>query len=241
MRFLLNGRLFWGLLVVAGGVVLLAYQFGLIDLDIAYLITHLWPVVLIYFGVAGLIEAVSRAGRDDRGQTRGLLLGTALINGVIAAAGVVQLGHLNGLWATNATWLWSLVLPGALIVGGVHLLQGGLQRPGARTHWAVMGGGKLGRGAWQLSDLAVVSVMGGAEIDLSQAILPESGDVQIDLWSIMGGSTLRLPPHLSFTLEEVAIMGGTRADGGSATHPAAAPAVRIRSFSFMGGSKIVRE
>ncbi len=248
MRYLYNARLFWGLLLVIGGAILLLNQAGVTAIDLGDTIQTFWPVILIYFGAVGLIDTLIRAGRSDRGEVRGLLWGTALVNGVITIAGALQLGFLLGLWVTDAGWLWSLVVPAILIIGGLRLLQSGTGRPGARTHWAVMGGGKIGRGEWQLSDLAVVAFMGGSDIDLSQATVPETGDVQIDLWSVMGGSTLRIPPHLSYTLEEVAIMGGTGTEheGGGGlidyrvTGDGSRPVLRIRSFSLMGGSKIKR-
>lgn len=248
MRSFLNGRLFWGIAIIGGGVALLLNQFGVVDLDPGDLVRRFWPTILVYFGALGLGDAVQRGMQTVGGERRGLLWGTALVNGLLLVAGLVEMGNANGWFSFRLNWAWSLLAPAVLILIGLRMLSGGLSRPGSRTLWSIMGGQKLAPVDWQMTDLAVVNFMGGAEIDLTRARLPESGEVLIDLYDFMGGTEIRLPAHLAFTCEGVAIMGGSGfgedAGGGlvdyRVTQGGSGPLVRIRSFSIVGGSKIVQ-
>ena len=101
----------------------------------------------------------------------------------------------------------------------------------------IMGGGDH-KGRWRVpARMTVVNVMGGADLDLRDAVL-EAPEVEITVWSLMGGSTITVPEGVHVELGGYALMGGNdlRLEGG---RPApGAPVVRVRAWSLMGGTDV---
>jgi hypothetical protein len=103
---------------------------------------------------------------------------------------------------------------------------------------AVMGGAHR-RGRFRLGARTnVITVMGGANIDLRQAEL-EGPDVTITVLSVMGGSNLVVPEGIDVDLSGLSIMGGRNYRPGRQPLPPGAPVVRVRAFVVMGGVSVV--
>jgi hypothetical protein len=113
-------------------------------------------------------------------------------------------------------------------------------RRSASAKWvvAVMGGADR-RGRFRLgAQTNVVTVMGGANIDLRQAEL-EGPDVTITVVSVMGGTNIIVPEGVDVDLTGFSIMGGRSYRRGRKPVPPGAPVVRVRAFSIMGGVSVV--
>ena len=80
---------------------------------------------------------------------------------------------------------------------------------GEGTKWVVSvmsGSDRAGR--WRLGrEVAVVNVMGGADIDLNDAELTSERTV-LTVFSLMGGSTVYVPDGLNVEVSEFSVMGG---------------------------------
>jgi hypothetical protein len=112
------------------------------------------------------------------------------------------------------------------------------RRVAAKWIVAVMGGAHR-RGRFRLgAQTNVVTIMGGANIDLRQAEL-EGPEVTITVLSIMGGAHLIVPEGVDVELTGVSIMGGKDYRPGKNPLPPAAPVVRVRGYSVMGGISVV--
>jgi hypothetical protein len=101
----------------------------------------------------------------------------------------------------------------------------------------ILGGGDR-RGRWRVpARLTVVNVMGGADLDLREAVL-DGPEVEITVWSVMGGSDVIVPKGVHVELEGFALLGGNslRLEGPPA--PPGAPVVRVRAWSLMGGTDV---
>lgn len=48
-------RIIWGLVLVTAGVLYLLNQLGFIDIDLAYMFSTYWPVILIFYGLVGFV------------------------------------------------------------------------------------------------------------------------------------------------------------------------------------------
>lgn len=86
--------------------------------------------------------------------------------------------------------------------------------PGDSLDWMVdvMGGSKRG-GAWRVpSELRVITVMGGSEVDFSSAQF-SGRDVRVQLACIMGGVDIKIPEGVSVYSKVVSIMGGVETKG----------------------------
>jgi hypothetical protein len=116
--------------------------------------------------------------------------------------------------------------------------SGGL--PARATSSLVLGilGGGDRKGRWRVpSRMTVVNVMGGADLDLREAVL-DAPEVEITVWSLMGGSDVIVPEGVHVELEGFALMGGNDLRLESADAPPGAPVVRVRAWSLMGGTDV---
>jgi hypothetical protein len=113
--------------------------------------------------------------------------------------------------------------------------------PPARTTSAlvlgILGGGDR-RGRWRVpARMTVLNVMGGADLDLREAVL-DAPEVEISVWSFMGGSDVIVPEGVHVELEGFALLGGNRLRLEGPPPPAGAPVVRVRAWSLMGGTDV---
>jgi hypothetical protein len=109
---------------------------------------------------------------------------------------------------------------------------------GRRWIVAILGGGTHG-GRWRIgSRCTVVNVMGGADLDLTEAIV-EGAEIEIRVFSLMGGSTIVVPDGVNVEMGGFAFMGGNdlKTTGGARAQPGA-PSVRVRAYSVMGGTDV---
>jgi hypothetical protein len=80
----------------------------------------------------------------------------------------------------------------------------------------------------------VIAVMGGAEIDLREAILP-AGEIEIRVFTIMGGIEILVPPGLEVDVSGMAVMGAFDEERDPAPVTPGGPVVRVTGFALMAG------
>jgi hypothetical protein len=101
----------------------------------------------------------------------------------------------------------------------------------------ILGGGDR-KGRWRVpSRMTVVNVMGGADLDLREAVL-DAPEVEITVWSLMGGSDVIVPEGVHVELDGFALLGGNRLRLEGPSPPPGAPVVRVRAWSLMGGTDV---
>lgn len=101
-------------------------------------------------------------------------------------------------------------------------------------------GGDDRAGRWKLARKCwVINIMGGTDLDLRAATI--SGPVtEITVISIMGGSDITVPEGVEVEPGGFALLGGNDVRLADTPAPPGAPLMRIRAFSFMGGTDIKR-
>ena len=104
---------------------------------------------------------------------------------------------------------------------------------------AVMGGAAR-KGRWRPpARTNVLTLMGGAELDLREAELAE--DIVITAVALMGGIGITVPEGVSVELTGFALMGTNGGPNDKLPPLPGAPAIRVRAFSLMGGVGIERK
>lgn len=100
-------------------------------------------------------------------------------------------------------------------------------------------GGATQRGRWSIAErCTVVNVMGGADLDLTRAIVSDA-ETEITVLSVMGGSDIIVPDGVHVELTGFAVMGGNKLRLEDAPlPPPGAPVVRVRAYSVMGGTDV---
>jgi Domain of unknown function (DUF1707)/Cell wall-active antibiotics response 4TMS YvqF len=110
---------------------------------------------------------------------------------------------------------------------------------------AVFGGasrkgvGASRKGVWQVPPtIEVVTVCGGADIDLRDAILP-GREITIRAVSVFGGLSITVPPEMRVVDSGVAIFGGRDVSGESSEPEAPdSPVLRLQGTCVFGGVSV---
>jgi hypothetical protein len=126
--------------------------------------------------------------------------------------------------------------------GGVAAQGGGVVTPGSSggPTWHVSPiGGLSVSGPWRMGrHVVVIALIGGADLDLSQAELA-ARDVTLTKVSIIGGVNARIPHGIRVDASGLSLLGGTSVEGAPDPGPGA-PTIHIRAFSIIGGIRIRR-
>ncbi len=94
-------------------------------------------------------------------------------------------------------------------------------------------------GPWRMGrHVIVLSLVGGARLDLSQAELA-APDVTLTKVSLVGGVRARIPRGIRVEASGLSLIGGTQVEGAPDPGPGA-PTIHIRAFSVVGGIRIRR-
>ena len=104
---------------------------------------------------------------------------------------------------------------------------------------AIMGGAER-KGRWRPArQTNVVTIMGGAELDLREAELADG--VSITAVTVMGGIGIAVPEGVSVEMGGFAVMGANGGPRDKVPPLPNAPVVRVRAFSLMGGVGVERK
>lgn len=229
-----------GIVIVLAGAGWLLNNIGITDISIWPLIVKLWPLVIVYFGLSGLWQAMQ--------TPPSLFMG--IINVAVAAFGALLIANNYHLVDFSFGDLFSVVIPVIVIFFGLSLLFSERSLNRGTTQFAVMSGLELRhREPFSLKDQQLIALMGGGEVDLSNARL-EQEEVTLSCIAIMGSWEIKIPRGLKVEFQGLTLLGGIEAFGESMGGIAAQktvvdgeddwPLVRIRAQSIMGGIEIKR-
>ena len=127
-------------------------------------------------------------------------------------------------------------LPEDAGAAGTAVAERGPDKPS--WHISPIGGFSVS-GPWRMArQVIVVSLIGGAQLDLSQAQLAAK-EVTLTKVSLVGGVTVNVPPAIRVNASGFSLIGGTSVNAGPEPGPGA-PTVHIRAFSLVGGTRIYR-
>ncbi len=184
-----------GLIIIAIGLLWLLKNLGLADINIGKLIVTYWPVLLIIWGADSFRR---KTGKNNFG---------GIISGIILLGlGALFLSRNLGYYEFDVTAVWKVLFPLIVIFIGWSLLRGPLKTSGG-AHFAVMSGINLKSPGWKLESGSFIAFMGGADIDMTVASIPEEL-VELNLTAVMGGIDIRVPAGLEVEFEGTAILGG---------------------------------
>lgn len=113
--------------------------------------------------------------------------------------------------------------------------------PATRRLYGILGGDTLSGSVRLGRECRVINVMGGADLDLTDAVLTE-GELTIRVFSLWGGSNIHVPDGVHVEHHGVGVLGWDKVEPPAEGRepPPGAPVVRVRSVSIMGGTDIKR-
>jgi len=200
VRSNLSARLIIGLVIIGIGVLLFLGSLGVIDFTFREVLRS-WPAILV---AVGLVKIFSRVGAATR-----------VFGAVIATLGTLLL--LDKFHYLDFDW--KLMGPIALMSFGVIIvwraLAGGRARGAAETDAsatlntvAIMGGVNRKNTSQAFHGGEVTAVMGGAEIDLTQATPVPEGAV-LELFAMWGGIEITVSGDWTVENRVTPLMGGS--------------------------------
>jgi len=110
-------------------------------------------------------------------------------------------------------------------------------KAGSKTdvHVSLMGGTRL-EGQAVHEQTLTVSLIGGADIDLTGVDIPDSAELHITKLSLIGGVKLRVRPDVRVAVSGIRLGGVS--DEGPTT--AGGPTVRVNAWGLLGGVRVLR-
>jgi predicted membrane protein len=227
-----RGRWTFGLCVMAIGVLILLRNLHVVNISLGWVITHLWPLLLIIWGLNDIIE-------NNHAQAK-------ICGVIVTAIGLIFLGRNLGWFFFDWHMLWKLIVPGILILLGIAILTKSFY--GGKSHFALMSGIEM-KDSWRVDKGTYWAFMGGIEQDLRMAEIPD-GVTDLQYIAFMGGINVIVPPGLAVVCDGTSILGGVgffgKENGGILANLHAeqgdiknSPKIlRIHSLTFMGGIEV---
>jgi len=178
----------WGIALIAVGLVYLANNLELINIDFK----GWWTVFIIVPAITGIFT---------RGERVFGLLGLA--------TGVLLLFAARG--CIDYRLVWQVMVPVAIVFIGIGLVFNSrrgkkVPKTGAESEYVAIFGGDDVRVTDEFKGTSCVAVFGGIDLDLSEAIIKE--DVEIEAIAVFGGIEIILPKNVSVQANGTSIFGG---------------------------------
>lgn len=243
-----KSMIFVGGLVLVIGLIWLLNNLGLTSIGLGSLIVTYWPAIFILWGFDVLGQEF--LGRKNQQEKRAPHTNSVVTGLILLAIGLLILGRNLKLFHFSLATFWNVFWPLVVILIGWSLIRGTRRMSGVGgTHWAVMSGLEFKNKGWKLDDSNIFTLMGGAELDLTVAEIPER-EVLLNLIAVMGGITILVPQDITVISEGTAILGGLtflkESAGGIIAgrrteyigDPASQKKIVIKALTVMGGIEV---
>ena len=227
-----KGGVIFGMVLIALGAVFLAGT--IFGLDAGDLLRTWWPVILIVFGLKGLL---------GRGHGTFWPLFVVVIGALFLVRNLGVIDH--GIWG----YIW----PIGLVLLGLHILTGPW-RSSRRVEGPSRGAGEVGGG--ETFDAVVVfshqvrrirsdgfgrgegtAVFGSLELDLREAtILP---DARLEVNAVFGAVKVHVPAGVRLALGGNPVFGGVSDKRGADRVAEDAPVLHLEANAVFGGVEIL--
>ncbi|HVO11854.1 MAG TPA: LiaF domain-containing protein [Vicinamibacteria bacterium] len=219
-------RLVVGLSIMTAGLILALDSLGLVD---GAVVLRWWPLVLITVGVVKWTSTPHQA-------SSGFVWIAAGIGFLLVSLGRMSFG---GVWAmvlffVGANIAWRALWPPLPRLAGDD----------AFDMVAVLGGAKTGITSTEAEGVAprrfrggrAMAVMGGCEIDLRRASIPEGQEAQLDVFVMWGGIEIKVPEEWEVVNRGSAFLGGF--ENKTRSLPSADRRLVVTGTAIMGGVEV---
>lgn len=170
---------------------LLLENLGYPMVDFNYVLGFVFPALIIVWAISIFFKR------------QGLLSVVGAI--ILLFWGISMLGRNMGWFELDMSKLWNIFWPTILILIGVSIIAS--VKFGAKNNIAFMGGVEKTKTHWELQEDTYTAIMGGIELDLRYAEIPE-GQTNIKLTAIMGGIEIVVPDDITVYCKGNVVLGG---------------------------------
>lgn len=223
----MSGHLIIGIIFVVMGVLFLLEKLSPIQAGIYFL--RFWPALLVVYGLGRIAGGY---GLNDR-----------LWGGLWVFVGTWMVLEHIGIVNRSIWDFWPVIF----IAIGLSIVLRAVNRPGVSapegtdasrlSAFALWSGVERRYTSQMFQGGEATAIMGGVEIDLRQALLPEGLPVVVDVFALWGGIDIRIPGDWSVRNEAMAILGAVE-DTRKEVSSNATRQIVIRGAAIMGGIEI---
>jgi predicted membrane protein len=217
-EFRVTPRLVVGLAIMLAGLVLALDSLGLVDGGVFF---RLWPLALIAIGVVKLMSPA----RHGSSAIVWIVAGVAFL--------LVTLGRMS------FAGVWALVI----FAVGANIAWKAFRPPGvpresssALDVFQFMGGTKTVVTTPDFKGGQASAVMGGIEIDLRHASMPEGRPALLDTFAFWGGIEIKVPDDWEIVSQGNAVLGGFV--NNARPLPGARRRLVVTGLAIMGGVEV---
>jgi predicted membrane protein len=189
-----TGPLIAGLIAIAVGGLFLLDTSGYIHIGNLW---RFWPLILIVFGLKGLLESGHRCGR-----------GSSIGGGVVLIWGLVLLAASLGYLGWGNMWPWFLIGLGALLIWEYTRPQPSPLplTSGVLNPESVFSSIEKVINDQQFKQGTASAIFGSVELDFTQANM-EGDTAVLDVNAVFGSVEIRVPMNWNVTVEANAVFG----------------------------------
>ena len=208
-----------GLAIMTLGLVLALDSLGVLDGGVVF---RFWPLVLIAIGVVKWI-APTHEGAG------GFVWMVAGVGFLLVTLGLMPISRIWAviLFFIGANIAWRALRPVAAPAGD----------PAAAIDMvAVLGGAKTVSRSTAFRGGQAMAMLGGCEVDLRYATMPEGGEAVIDAFAFWGGVEIKVPEDWEVVNRVSAFMGGV--DNKTRPLPNATRRLVVTGTAIMGGIEV---
>jgi hypothetical protein len=212
------GRLFFGVLIVAVGAVLLLDNAEVLDAGEVF--STWWPVVVI---LAGLLMLIANPRHWP-------------VAVIIMGVGVAWLlSSLDIVDISDVIWPAAIILVGLLVIFGRGLTS--RTETGDQVNsFNIFSGSEIASHSKEFRGGSVTAVFGGAEIDVRDAV--PTADARLDVFTAFGGIEIRVPGGWHVPVRGLPLFGGIENITAKEQLPADAPILPVHATALFGGIEI---
>lgn len=221
------GRVFAGFMIILIGVIFL---FGSLDkLDVGYVFSHYWPMLLVFVGIWQLFAAGGRTPET------GIIL---IVTGTL---------FMLSYWGILGVNTWKVLWPAVIIGAGLWILlkprifQRNPSGPGINEDdlglFTMFSGLNRRIESQEFRGGRASVIFGGVDLDFTGAQLA-GGEATVELTAIFGGMDVRVPRSWKVEVNGNAILGGVEDKHRSEIEEENPPKLYIRATAILGGIDI---
>ena len=208
------GKIFWGLVLIAVGIIYFGNNFNLWNFNIFF--DGWWTLFIIIPSFYGLLK------KEWISSILGIIIGLLLL---LAAQNLIEWKDVGKAF-----------IPALIIVIGLSFILGpkhkNITNKSGVTEYIGIFASNEQKVTGKFKGASIVSIFGGVELDLTDAEI--KSDIVIDCVTIFGGVDLRLPDNVNLKSSGVPIFGGVENKYSSANNEKY-PTIMINYVSIFAG------
>lgn len=216
----MSGRIWVGLFFCVFGLGFLLHQADLIDFT--QVLSAWWPIIVMSVGIIQLLQ------RRVSSVITGILL---FVVGLL-----FLLSHWFGLDIYSYIWPLIFIFIGIIIIFTRIKQEKTIEESDDLNTTVLLSGAEIRSQSKSFQGGSVLTILGGAEIDLRDAVIVDGA--KIDITSILGGVSILVPENVRVELSGIPLLGGWEDSTRHVGLTGEEVVLKVQCLTILGGAEI---